>query len=147
MDADGAGPWPRSILLSDPATSRDPVPDHDMSKRDYYEILGVARNASEEELKKAYRRCAMEHHPDRNPGDAAAEAAFKECKQAYEVHGGKRRMYDQHGHAAFEHGMGGGSSGPQPVPTWATSSATSSAISSEGAAAPGTHVVAPTWVT
>ena len=85
-----------------------------MSKRDYYEVLGVARNAGDEELKKAYRRAAMKHHPDRNPGDKAAEAAFKECKQAYEVlsDGGKRRMYDQHGHAAFEHGMGGGNAGP-----------------------------------
>ncbi|MET0289109.1 MAG: molecular chaperone DnaJ [Pseudoxanthomonas sp.] len=84
-----------------------------MSKRDYYEVLGVARTASDEELKKAYRRCAMKHHPDRNPGDAAAEAAFKECKEAYEVlsDGGKRRIYDQHGHAAFEHGMGGGGPG------------------------------------
>jgi molecular chaperone DnaJ len=56
----------------------------------------------------------MKYHPDRNPGDAAAEAAFKECKEAYEVlsDGGKRRMYDQHGHAAFEHGMGGGGAGP-----------------------------------
>ena len=83
-------------------------------KRDYYEVLGVARSASEEDLKKAYRRCAMKHHPDRNPGDKAAEAAFKECKEAYEVlsDGGKRRMYDQHGHAAFEHGMGGGNAGP-----------------------------------
>ncbi|MGY0651068.1 molecular chaperone DnaJ [Luteimonas sp. A537] len=85
-----------------------------MSKRDYYEVLGVGRNATEEELKKAYRRSAMKHHPDRNPGDHAAEAAFKECKEAYEVlsDGGKRRMYDQHGHAAFEHGMGGGNAGP-----------------------------------
>ncbi len=80
-----------------------------MSKRDYYEVLGVSRDAGDEELKKAYRRCAMKHHPDRNPGDAAAEAAFKECKEAYEVlsDGNKRRMYDAHGHAAFEHGMGG----------------------------------------
>ncbi len=83
-------------------------------KRDYYDVLGVPRNASEEDLKKAYRRCAMKHHPDRNPGDTAAEMAFKECKEAYEVlaDGGKRRMYDQHGHAAFEHGMGGGNAGP-----------------------------------
>ena len=83
-------------------------------KRDYYDVLGVPRNASEEDLKKAYRRCAMKHHPDRNPGDKVAEMAFKECKEAYEVlaDGGKRRMYDQHGHAAFEHGMGGGNAGP-----------------------------------
>ena len=86
-----------------------------MSKRDYYEVLGVARNAGDEELKKAYRRCAMKHHPDRNPGDAAAEAAFKECKEAYEVLSdpSRRRAYDAHGHAAFEHGMGGGA-GPGP---------------------------------
>lgn len=85
-----------------------------MSKRDYYEVLGVARNVGDDELKKAYRRAAMKHHPDRNPGDKAAEAAFKECKEAYEVlsDGGKRRLYDQHGHAAFEHGMGGGNAGP-----------------------------------
>ncbi|MFP7721536.1 molecular chaperone DnaJ [Lysobacter sp. A3-1-A15] len=84
-----------------------------MSKRDYYEVLGVARSAGEDELKKAYRRCAMKHHPDRNPGDAAAEVAFKECKEAYEVlsDASRRRMYDQHGHAAFEHGMGGGGPG------------------------------------
>ena len=82
-------------------------------KRDYYEVLGVARDAGDEELKKAYRRCAMKYHPDRN-ADASALEAFKECKEAYEVlsDGGKRRMYDQHGHAAFEHGMGGGNAGP-----------------------------------
>ncbi len=85
-----------------------------MSKRDYYEVLGVSRDAGDEELKKAYRRCAMKHHPDRNPGDAAAEVAFKECKEAYEVlsDGNKRRLYDAHGHAAFEHGVGGMGGGP-----------------------------------
>ena len=85
-----------------------------MTKRDYYDVLGVAKNASEEELKKAYRRCAMKYHPDRNRGDKGAEAAFKECKEAYEVlsDGGKRRLYDQHGHSAFEQGMGGGNPGP-----------------------------------
>ena len=64
-----------------------------MSKRDYYEVLGVARDASDDDLKKAYRRCAMKYHPDRNPGDAAAEASFKDCKEAYEVlsDSGKRR--------------------------------------------------------
>ncbi|HSD16182.1 MAG TPA: molecular chaperone DnaJ [Thermomonas sp.] len=84
-----------------------------MSKRDYYDVLGVARNASDEELKKAYRRCAMKYHPDRNPGDAAAVEHFKEAKEAYEVlsDAGKRRLYDAHGHAAFEHGMGGGAGG------------------------------------
>ena len=81
-----------------------------MSKRDFYEVLGVAKNATDEDLKKAYRRLAMKHHPDRNPGDADAEHAFKEAKQAYEVlsDANKRRAYDAHGHAAFEHGMGGG---------------------------------------
>ena len=85
-----------------------------MSKRDYYEVLGVARNATDDGLKKAYRRCAMKYHPDRNPGNDEALAQFKECKEAYDVlsDGGKRRLYDQHGHAAFEHGMGGGNAGP-----------------------------------
>lgn len=84
-----------------------------MSKRDYYEILGVAKTATDEEMKKAYRRLAMKHHPDRNPDDAGAEAAFKEAKEAYEVlsDANKRRAYDAHGHAAFEHGMGGGGGG------------------------------------
>ena len=86
-----------------------------MSKRDYYEVLGVERGADDETLKKAYRRCAMKHHPDRNPGDKESEAVFKECKEAYEVLSDpqRRRAYDQHGHAAFEHGMGGGGGGPQ----------------------------------
>ncbi|PNS08079.1 molecular chaperone DnaJ [Solilutibacter silvestris] len=87
-----------------------------MSKHDYYETLGVARTADDDTLKKAYRRCAMKHHPDRNPGNAEALAQFKECKEAYEVLSDpqRRRAYDQYGHAAFEHGMGGnGGGGPQ----------------------------------
>src|SRR3569832_407393 len=72
-----------------------------MAKRDYYEILGVPRNASEAELKKAYRRLAMKHHPDRNPDDKKAEEHFKEAKEAYEVltDARKRAAYDQFGHA------------------------------------------------
>ena len=83
-----------------------------MSKRDYYEVLCVERTASEVEIKKAYRRLAMKHHPDRNPGDAEAEAKFKEAKEAYEVlsDAQKRAAYDQFGHAGVDPGagMGGG---------------------------------------
>ena len=73
-----------------------------MAKRDYYEVLGVSRNASEDELKKAYRKVAMKHHPDRNPGDKKAEEKFKEASEAFEVLGDreKRARYDQFGHAA-----------------------------------------------
>jgi molecular chaperone DnaJ len=71
-----------------------------MSKRDYYEILGVAKNASDDEIKKAYRKLAMKHHPDRNPDDKSAEEKFKEAKEAYEVlsDADKRAAYDQFGH-------------------------------------------------
>ncbi|OYY73372.1 MAG: molecular chaperone DnaJ [Gammaproteobacteria bacterium 28-57-27] len=81
-----------------------------MAKQDLYEILGVSKNASEDELKKAYRRLAMKYHPDRNPDDKDAEAKFKEAKEAYEIltDAQKRAAYDQFGHAAFEGGMGGG---------------------------------------
>jgi molecular chaperone DnaJ len=85
-----------------------------MSKRDYYEILGVSRTCTEVELKAAFRKLAMQHHPDRNPGDADCEHRFKEINEAYDVlkDGDKRAAYDRFGHAAFEHGgMGGGAHG------------------------------------
>ena len=74
------------------------------SKRDYYEILSVPRNASGDEIKKAYRKCAMSHHPDRNPGDKRSEEKFKEATEAYQVLSTpeKRQMYDQFGHAGVE---------------------------------------------
>ncbi len=83
-----------------------------MAKRDYYEVLGVNRDASDEELKKAYRRLAMKHHPDRNPDSNTAEEKFKEAKEAYEVlaDADKRAAYDQFGHAGVDQaaGMGAG---------------------------------------
>jgi molecular chaperone DnaJ len=87
-----------------------------MSKRDFYEILGVEKGADEAAIKKAYRRLAMKHHPDRNPDDAEAEARFKEAKEAYEIlsNSRKRAAYDQYGHAGVEGaagGMGGGAGG------------------------------------
>ena len=80
-----------------------------MAKQDYYAVLGVNREASADELKKAYRKLAMQFHPDRNPGDAQAEARFKEAGEAYDVlkDDGKRAAYDRYGHAAFEGGGGG----------------------------------------
>jgi molecular chaperone DnaJ len=82
-----------------------------MAKEDYYKLLGVDRNASDEEIKKSYRRLAMKYHPDRNKDDPAkAEAKFKQIKEAYEVlsDAKKRAAYDQFGHAGIESGMGGG---------------------------------------
>src|SRR5215831_12888041 len=82
-----------------------------MAKRDYYDILGVSRTAKDTEIKAAFRKLAMQHHPDRNPGDVECEHRFKELNEAYDVlkDGDKRAAYDRFGHAAFEQGgMGGG---------------------------------------
>jgi len=84
-----------------------------MAKRDYYEVLGVSRTAKDTEIKAAFRKLAMQHHPDRNPGDKDCEHRFKELNEAYDVlkDGDKRAAYDRFGHAAFEQGMGAGAAG------------------------------------
>ena len=84
-----------------------------MSKRDYYEVLGVAKNATEAEIKKAFKRLAMKYHPDRNPDDKTAEEKFKEAKEAYEIlsDAQKRTAYDQFGHAGVDPSAGGGAGG------------------------------------
>ena len=99
------------------------------SKRDYYEVLGVPKDADDAALKKAYRVLAKKYHPDANPGDKEAEAKFKEASEAYSVLSDpeKRRQYDQFGHAAFDGGAGGR--------IWAIFSVIFSAISSAAAGA------------
>jgi molecular chaperone DnaJ len=84
-----------------------------MSKRDYYEVLGLAKGASEDDIKKAYRKLAMKHHPDRNQGDKESENRFKEAKEAYEVlsDAQKRAAYDQYGHAGVDPSMGAAGAG------------------------------------
>ncbi|MEP6512236.1 MAG: molecular chaperone DnaJ [Parafilimonas sp.] len=84
-----------------------------MTKRDYYEILGVSKTSSADEIKKSYRKVAMQYHPDRNPGDKQAEEKFKEAAEAYDVLSDtdKRSKYDRFGHSAFGPGTGGGFSG------------------------------------
>ncbi len=84
-----------------------------MAKRDYYEVLGVVRTATEVELKAAFRKAALQHHPDRNPGDKGSEIKFKEINEAYQClsDGQKRAAYDRFGHAAFEQSGGGGFGG------------------------------------
>src|ERR1700675_1931336 len=81
-----------------------------MAKRDYYEVLGVNRDASEEDVKKAYRKLAMQHHPDRNPDNAKAEERFKEAKEAYEIlcDADRRAAYDRFGHAGVDAHAGAG---------------------------------------
>ena len=83
------------------------------TKRDYYEVLGVAKTASADEIKKAYRKLAIKYHPDRNPGDKEAEEKFKEAAEAYDVlsNPDKRARYDQFGHNMGPQGFGGGYSG------------------------------------
>ncbi|RED18355.1 molecular chaperone DnaJ [Pontivivens insulae] len=84
-----------------------------MAKRDYYDVLGVSKGASDAEIKKAFKKKVMEFHPDRNPDNPEAEAKFKEANEAHDVlkDGDKRAAYDRYGHAAFEGGMGGGGRG------------------------------------
>ncbi len=84
-----------------------------MAKTDFYELLGVPKDVNDADLKKAFRKAAMQHHPDRNPGDAHAEEMFKQCAEAYDVlsDAQKRAAYDRYGHAAFESGRGGGGGG------------------------------------
>jgi molecular chaperone DnaJ len=83
------------------------------AKRDYYQILGISKSASQEEIKKSYRKLAMQYHPDRNPGDKESEKKFKEATEAYEVlkDEQKKAAYDQYGHSAFEQGGGAGPGG------------------------------------
>src|SRR5579872_1248143 len=99
---------------SSPAMTFEGCEDQDcMPKRDYYEVLGVSRTCTEAELKSAFRKLAMQHHPDRNPGDTECEHRFKEINEAYDVlkDGDKRAAYDRFGHAAFEQGGMGGAHG------------------------------------
>src|SRR3954463_1276716 len=81
-----------------------------MAKRDYYEVLGLNRDATEEQIKKAYRKLAMKHHPDRNPDNPKSEEHFKEAKEAYEVlsDAKKRAAYDNYGHAGVDPSVGAG---------------------------------------
>src|ERR1700693_5054040 len=84
-----------------------------MAKRDYYEVLGVNRDAAEEDIKKAYRKLAMQHHPDRNPDSPKSEERFKEAKEAYEVlcDSERRAAYDRFGHAGVNAQAGAGAAG------------------------------------
>ncbi len=130
-----------------------------MAKRDYYTVLGVNRDASDEDIKKAYRKLAMKHHPDRAPDDKGAEEKFKEAKEAYEMlsDAKKRAAYDQFGHAGVDPSAGFGAgagaavsaAGPKASAASRTRSATSSARSSarSAAAAAAASIAAPICAT
>lgn len=102
-------------------------------KHDYYEVLGVDRSASKEKIAEAYRKAALKHHPDRNPGDQEAVAKFKEAAEAFEVlsNDEKRATYDRYGHA----GLAGVGAGPRGIPTSTTSSARSAMSSATACSA------------
>ena len=126
-------------------------------KRDYYEVLGLQKGASAEEIKKAYRRLAKENHPDLHPGDKACEERFKEINEAYEIlsDDDKRAKYDQYGHAAFDPSAGFGGAGFEGFgearasrasaisATSGTSSRASSAAASAGASAARARIPTP----
>ena len=108
------------------------------NKRDYYEVLGVDKSASADEIKRAYRKAAMKYHPDRNPGDKEAEEKFKEAGEAYEVLSDeqKRQRYDQYGFAGvdpnFGAGAGAGAGGFGTLGTFSVSSSAAAAVQAAG---------------
>ena len=106
-------------------------------KRDYYEVLGVQKNANADEIKKAYRKAAIQYHPDKNPGDKEAEEKFKEAAEAYDVlsNPDKRARYDQFGHAGMSGAAGGGAGSAAAVSRWRISSRSSVIFSADISAA------------
>ena len=104
-----------------------------MAQRDFYEVLGVGRDADEAQIKSAFRKKAMQYHPDRNPGDGEAERSFKQVNEAYEIlkDAEKRAAYDRFGHAAFEQGGGPGQGGFGPAGSSSISAAAASATFSK----------------
>ena len=125
-----------------------------MGKRDYYEVLGVARGASDADMKAAFRKLAMQHHPDRNPGDNDCEHRFKEINEAYDVlkDADKRAAYDRFGHAAFEHGTGAAiqvtalaTISPRPSPTFSTICSAWADVAAAAAGASAAPTCASIW--